>query len=447
MTDLIRPGAGLRAVAGGAPGEHRGLRPTGVLRAAALVALAAVLTACGGDSRERGEVASVTPTAAFSVAEVDASVAQQPGLGQLIGAPSQCGVAQHQLVYESVDPRGRGARASAGLLIPTGCQGPFPVLVYHHGTTVFRAFTMSDPANTEAGLQRAMFAAQGYVVVMPDYLGYGESDLGYHPYLQAENTAAVSIDALRAARTALAERGVPLSDKLFLSGYSQGGHAAMATHRAIERDHADEFPITASAPMAGPYALEETFVSGMANPGQGASLFAALTYTSYQKSWGDIYASAQDAFQAPWADTIEDLLPGTSSTTELITSGKLPLAIGGPGGLLTDSFLALFADPDSSVRRRLADNSLLDWAPKGPMMLCSGARDPVVTFANTITATGYFASRGVTVTPVDVEQVPAFQPTIAAMVAAAPDLSTYHGTIVPPLCLSVVKNQFFDPRN
>ena len=30
----------------------------------------------------------------------------------------------------------------------------------------------SDPANAEMGLQLAMFAAQGYVVVMPDYHGY-----------------------------------------------------------------------------------------------------------------------------------------------------------------------------------------------------------------------------------------------------------------------------------
>ena len=75
-----------------------------------------------------------------------------------------------------------------------------------------------------------------------------------------------------------------------------------------------------------------------------------------------------------------------------------------------------------------------------------GARDPVVPFKNTATATAYFATQGVQVTPIDVEQVPQFGPTIAVQVVAAPDLSTYHGTIVPPLCLSLAKNQFFDPR-
>ena len=34
---------------------------------------------------------------------------------------------------------------------------------------------------------------------------------------------------------------------------------------------------------------------------------------------------------------------------------------------------------------------------------------------------------------------------IDAQVAAAPDLSTYHGSIVPPLCASLAKSQVFDP--
>jgi hypothetical protein len=152
-------------------------------------------------------------------------------------------------------------------------------------------------------------------------------------------------------------------------------------------------------------------------------------------------------FRAPWVTGIEDLLPGTLSFTQLYTTGKVPLGTTGPGGLLTEAFVSAFAaDPAFPARKRLRENTLLDWKPAAPVALCAGARDPTVTFDNVITAAGYFGSQGVQVTPVDVEQVPAFQPTIAAQVAAAPDLSTYHGGIVPPLCVSFAKNQFFDPR-
>lgn len=418
-------------------------------RAAVLTSIVATLAACGdGGDRPRGHLDAVVQTAAtMPKAAIDAAVAAQPGLGSLIGAASQCDVSQHRIDYDTVTPRGDGARASAGLFIPSGCPGPYPVLVYHHGTTVLKAYTASDPQNSEAQLLMAAFAAQGYAVVMPDYHGYGGSSLDYAPYLHAENTAAVSIDALRAAKKVLADKAVATSGKLFLTGISQGGHAAMATHRVLERDHASEFTVTAAAPISGPYVLSQTFLAALDTPGQGATIFAPLILVGFQKAYGDVYARPEDVFQSPWVNGIESLLPGTLSTTQLIVQGKLPLALTGTGGLLTPGFVSSYkADPNFPARRRSAQQDLIDWKPKAPVMLCGGSRDPVVTFQNTITATAAFTAQGASVTPVDVEQVPQFAPAIAAQVAAAPDLSTYHGSIAPPLCISVVKNQFFDPR-
>lgn len=413
---------------------------------AVLASLASTLAACGdGDDSPRGHLDSVTQTAAVTKAEIDASVAASPGLTGLIGATSKCDVNQHRLDYDTVAPQG-GAHATAGLFVPSTCPGPYPIVVYHHGTTVLESYAMSNPQNTEAGLQMAMLAAQGYVVVMPDYLGYGGSSLDWHPYLNAENTAAVSIDALRAAKEALADMSVATSGKLFLTGYSQGGHAALATHRAIERDHAGEFAVTASAPMSGPYSLSDTMLAGLEDPGQATTLFTPMILVGMQRAYGDVYARPEDVFQSPWVVGIENLLPGPLTTSELITQGRLPLALTGSGGLLTDGFVSAFkADPNFPARRRAAQQDLIDWKPAAPVLLCGGSRDPVVTFQNTVTAARSFAAKGATVTPVDVEQAPQFAQAIAAQVQAAPDLTTYHGSIVPPLCLSVIKNQLFDP--
>ena len=114
------------------------------LRLASLVALAAVLAACGGgsDNNDRGAVKSTTQTAALPKAAIDASVAAQPGFGQLIGAASKCDVSVNRLIYDTRDTRDNDAEASAGVLIPSGCPGPYPILVYHHGTTVLKSFTM-----------------------------------------------------------------------------------------------------------------------------------------------------------------------------------------------------------------------------------------------------------------------------------------------------------------
>lgn len=413
-----------------------------------LAALATVLVACGSDDPSRGTVVAVTETAAVPAAGIDAIVASQPGLASLIGAPSRCDVTISKLSYNTIGPKGGWSPASGGLMIPSGadCPGPYPVLVYHHGTTVYRAFTMSDPTNGEAGLQMAYFAAQGYVVVMPDYLGYGDSKT-YHPYLNAENTAAVSIDALRAARTTLTKMSVATDGKLFLAGYSQGGHAAMATQRTMERDYPAEFAITAAVDMSGPYALTQSFLGAMDTPVMGASVFAVMTFVGYQKAYGDVYAHPEDIFQMPYAMGIESLIPGTMGTTELYMGGKLPLALTGAGGLLTDTFVTAYkASADFPARKDVAKNDLLNWKPVAHVELCGGQRDPTVPFGNAVGASAYFASQAVTVPAVDVEMIPDFQAAIAAQVAAAPDLSTYHGTIVPPLCMSYAKNAVFGPR-
>src|SRR6202000_1572333 len=112
-----------------------------------------------------------------------------------------------------------------------------PIVLYAHGTQTDRAFTMTDLSNDEALALAALFASQGYIVVAPNYAGYDTSTLAYHPYLVAAQQARDMIDALAAARTALPVASLTLTKdngKLFITGYSQGGFVAMATHRAMQ---------------------------------------------------------------------------------------------------------------------------------------------------------------------------------------------------------------------
>ena len=418
-----------------------------ILGAAALLA-ALALAGCGSDDSPRGELfGQASTTASLGTADIDAQVAALPGLVDLVGGPARCGVTLQKLVYQTVAPDGAPVRASLGLLVPQGCAGPYATVVYHHGTQLLKSFAMSDPANLETFLANAYFASQGYVVVMPDYLGYGDSSLGYHPYLDVQSMADVAIDALRAARRHLQAQGVATSGKLFLTGYSQGGHSAMATQRVMERDHAQEFAITATAPMAGFYSLTSTFIDAVDAPTDLGTVLFAFGLTGVQTVYGDVYTTPAAAFQSPWAAGVEGLLPGTLELNDLFTQGKLPpQALAGPGGLLTDAYAAtLKGDAASGVRRRLAQNDLIDWTPQAPMTMCHGGRDTVVPAKNMTLAAASFAQRGAPVTAVDLEAIPAFKAAIDAQIAAAGTLLVYHAQIAPPLCFSVTKNQVFDP--
>lgn len=85
---------------------------------------------------------------------------------------------------------------------------------------------------------------------LPDYLGLGDSP-GRHLYCHSKTEATASID-LYVLQKLCQLKNVLYNDQLFIFGYSQGGHAAMATTREIQLNHSDEFTITASAPMSGP---------------------------------------------------------------------------------------------------------------------------------------------------------------------------------------------------
>ena len=137
-----------------------------------------------------------------------------------------------------------------------------------------------------------VFAAEGYIVVAPNYVGYDTSTLGYHPYLNGDQQSKDMIDALTAARSALPTADAPATTdggQLLVTGYSQGGYVAMATHRALQE--AGE-TVTASAPMSGPYALSafsDAIFQGQVTGGSPVNL--TLLITSYQNAYGNLYAS------------------------------------------------------------------------------------------------------------------------------------------------------------
>ncbi|MBV8635441.1 MAG: alpha/beta hydrolase, partial [Burkholderiaceae bacterium] len=219
----------------------------------ALAALAAaVLSACGGGNSSGGNVnTSTTPgtlinspairTASLNKADLTAqlgSSAQGQQLLAIAGAPT-CGVDFHYFQYQTVGGKNEQTTASGAIMAPTGgagCSGARPILVYTHGTATAKSYNLANisdqtnPAWQEAAIIAAFYAAHGYIVVASNYAGYDSSTLPYHPYLNASAQSQDVINSQAAARSALPGLPANVSDngKLFITGYSQGGHVAMA---------------------------------------------------------------------------------------------------------------------------------------------------------------------------------------------------------------------------
>ncbi|MBX3605720.1 MAG: prolyl oligopeptidase family serine peptidase [Piscinibacter sp.] len=426
---------------------------------------AALLVACGGgdeDPPERGTVLSGLVLGQSTRAQIDAGTAASGA--QALTGTARCDVTVRYIQYSTRAPGGAGARASAGVFVPTGtdpaCTGARPVLLYAHGTATNKSKNMAlASTDSEASLLVAMYAAQGFIVVAPNYLGY-DGSLDWHPYLNAESQATDMIDSLRAAKRHLATvGGTTASSQLLITGYSQGGHVAMATHREIERGYASELTVTASAGMSGPYNLVGfgDLVNGTGPINAGALIFTPLLLTSYQFSYGNIYSSASAVYQAPYDTTAPNIFPSDSSVNDLIAQGKLPAdptltRLFGTGGLLTDGFKTGY--PTSAFRTALQNNTLLGWTPQRPLAMCGGQQDPTVFFPiNTTVAQADFATRNIPVPVFDLETrstLPAgvlgdtlyggFQQQKAA--AGANVQAVYHGTLVPPFCNVLVRGFF-----
>ncbi|GIX24803.1 MAG: hypothetical protein KatS3mg122_2034 [Caldimonas sp.] len=436
------------------------------------VAASLLLSACGGGDAPRGALLQSTPAGSLSAAQIDAAT-QSSGLQALSGA-AQCAVSALQVRYVTRDPHGDEAEASAGVLVPTGtaaaCTGSRPVVLYAHGTSVDRNKNMANLGDPEVQLVLAMFAAQGYIVVAPNYLGYAGSSLSWHPYLNAEAQAVDMIDGLRAARRALqAAGGAQPTGPLFVTGYSQGGHVAMATHRALQRDHAGEFTVAASGPMAGPYNLAEfgRRINEDLVINAGAVLFTPLLLTSYQRSYGDLYTSPAQAYNALYAATIESLLPSTSSIDTLVMQGRLPndptftaklfQNDTHPDGLILDSYRQDYVNnANNGFRRAMARNTLLGWTPTRPVAMCTGSQDPVVPASiNQFAMRDDLNSRlpaslqAISFDLEDRDTLPAGS-VGDALYAGFQNAKTqsnnvaaeYHGTLVPPFCMALIRGFF-----
>ena len=167
-------------------------------------------------------------------------------------------VSSYRLNYVTTDKSGAKVTASGLVSVPVKAAGArSPVLSYQHAST-FRN-NQAPSIKVEAVEPPLVLASLGYIVVSPDYVGFGASYGVEHPYLTSSPSSRAVIDMLSAAQTWRRQAGVADNGQLFLAGYSEGGYATMAAHRAIHQQGGElKTQLQAAVPGAGPYDVQET---------------------------------------------------------------------------------------------------------------------------------------------------------------------------------------------
>lgn len=221
----------------------------------------------------------------------------------------------------------------------------------------------------------------GYIVVIPDYPGFGESAQIPHPYLIAEPTVRSIIDMLFAVKEFGSSEtpGISIKDEYYLLGYSQGGWATLTLHKAMEQDYSVDFNLKGSACGAGPYNLNLLF-QGMIN----ASVYPMPVYLGYivnaYTAYHQFSTPVSDIFKEPYASRLASLYTGTLTSDQI--NSQLTTSI---PDLITTDLLSGFNSSSkyAPVREALAKNSVTAWNTGKPLFLVHGGSDTHVSPVST----------------------------------------------------------------
>ncbi|HTO38428.1 MAG TPA: T9SS type A sorting domain-containing protein [Brumimicrobium sp.] len=353
--------------------------------------IAFLLISCAVSSQN---LISVTPMDSHSLAAVEANInpSLQPDNADLHALKS------YKVVYNTTDVHGNPTIASGALYLPvlTDCAY-VPILVYEHSTEFRKAIV---PSTNNYIIEAGYFSTTGYITILPDYLGLGVNP-GVHIYQHAETEATATLDLIRAVREFLENAPDELKDngELFITGYSHGGHSAMATNKYIE-DHNlhSEFNVVACAPLSGAYDQSGAQFDLMFDNDSTFYATPLIPYilASYQEAYGNLYQSYEELYKPSHASQIEAFInSGTNDVTQWTDMLGTNYFV-----FMQDSVLHnMFADVNRDshpINVALKANNLYDWVPTNPMRMVYCGNDTMVSPYNTINTLDTMLALGAT---------------------------------------------------
>lgn len=266
--------------------------------------------------------------------------------------------------------------ASGLVCIPEG-GGTFPLLSFQNGTNTVNANAPSVNPFSYTSQLITGFTSTGFVMALPDYIGFGSSTSVFHPYLHLESTVTPILDLFRAIKemSAKTDLNFKLSSDLYLMGYSQGGLSTAQLHKSIETSYSSEFNLKAVGCGAGPYnlpAITDLVVS--------AATYPQPYYISYIikgfKSAGACPNPYSDIFNEPYASRIDGLFNGINSGSAINDQLSTNMTL-----LFTTEFRTTFKTNSKfqTLRDALTASSVTAWKIKTPLILTHGQADTDVS--------------------------------------------------------------------
>ena len=315
----------------------------------------------------------------------DQLAAQAAAINPIYTALLRQGISAVKLVYKTKNWDGSAIQAS-GLLIVPNTTTAVPMISQQHGTIFDDADAPSNfGPGSEAYQYATIFSSVGYIMVCPDYIGFGESKNLPHTYEHRASQAQASLDMLRAAREYInGHPTIKWDSRLYMAGYSEGGYATMALYKKMQDEVPTEFNLRAVSCGAGAYDKTNFMKALLTQPSAGvaqwnrAFLWVLLTYDQIYK----LNRPLSSYFKEPY---LTDIQKNRQLATINVSFDQV----------LTDSFKdGILKGTDTAFLNAVADNNIYDWKPLTPLQLYHGDADPQVYYLNSKNAYDAMQARG-----------------------------------------------------
>lgn len=291
---------------------------------------------------------------------------------------------QIPVIYRSVTPLGDSIWLSGKIFLPRNKKAKNIIIANHY------TICANSEAPSEAPSIEGLFATKEYIVLMPDYLGYGISSDWTHPYMHLGSFVSSALDLLNAAIPYLRYYSYSFDPSLIILGYSQGAAAALALQKAIEEDYSNRYSIEKVYAGGGPYDLAATYDYYISQnkidiPCAMPMLFLGLNYAE------NLQLNKEDFFQPFLMDNYQEWIEDKTATMREVNAFL--------GNDIDSIFKPVIAQTDTLPASILYDavnkNSIIDWTPQSPMFIFHSTNDNMVPFLNSEHLKEHFDEQGI----------------------------------------------------
>jgi len=264
---------------------------------------------------------------------------------------------------------------ASGLVSIPDTEGSFPIISFQNGTNTCHSNAPSVNHNNVLYSLLTINSGNGFIIALPDYIGFGESEEYLHPYFHTESSNQAVRDMILAVEELTDYfEGLNVSKELYLMGYSQGGWATLSVLKDIEQYPLEDYTLVLASCGAGAYDLIDythyTFtLETYPNP------FYLPYFIESRRQNGIIDDPLSLFFKEPYASMVPGLFDGSLCNSELNSYLTTDIS-----DLLTDHFLSDFDTSDDFIplRNELLASSVTPWKLNTPLMITHSNGDQSV---------------------------------------------------------------------